>query len=144
MRGRLGQNLQCRAQRVAVTLSPDISPSLSSFIISTSSSSSMAQPQPIIHHPFQDDHPMPSPPYSSFNPASYTRSFFGSPNSWRPGSFGNGNRYFPGTSPGQLLGPLEYVLFIPPHSVPRSHIFLPFFFSLVLPTSVVQARLPHP
>lgn len=86
----------------------------------------MAQPQPIIHHPFQDDHPMPSPPYSSFNPASYTRSFFGSPISWRPGSFGNGNRYCPGTSPGQLLGPLEYVLFIPPtlsHSYPFFYLF---------------------
>ncbi|KAH9961743.1 hypothetical protein BC827DRAFT_1267395 [Russula dissimulans] len=64
----------------------------------------MAQPQPIIHHPpFQDDISMPS--QSSFNPASYTRAFFGSPTSWRPGSFGN--RYFPGTSPGQLLGPLD-------------------------------------
>ncbi|KAF8495940.1 hypothetical protein F5888DRAFT_1804493 [Russula emetica] len=67
----------------------------------------MAQPQPIIHPPVQDDHPMPSPSYSSFNPASYTRAFFGSPISWRPGSFGNGNRYFPGSSPSQLLDPTD-------------------------------------
>ena len=46
----------------------------------------MAQPQPVIHPPPQHDHPMPSPSYSSFNPASYTRTFFGSPVSWRPGS----------------------------------------------------------
>jgi hypothetical protein len=63
----------------------------------------MAQPQPIIHPPPHHDHPMPSPSYSSFNPASYTRTFFGSPISWRPGSFGNGNRYFPGSSPSQFL-----------------------------------------
>jgi hypothetical protein len=55
---------------------------------------------------------MPSPAYSSFNPASYTRTFFGSPISWRPGSFGNGNRYFPGSSPNQLLSPLECVLYL--------------------------------
>ncbi|KAH9980411.1 hypothetical protein BJV74DRAFT_879344 [Russula compacta] len=68
----------------------------------------MAQPQPIIHPPFQDDLSMPSPSYSSFNPASYTRTFFGSPFSWRPDSFGNGNRHLPGSSPpGQLLGPLD-------------------------------------
>jgi transcription factor SFP1 len=72
----------------------------------------MAQPQPIIHPPVQDDHPMPSPSDSSFNPASYTRAFFGSPISWRPGSFGNGNRYFPGPSPDQLLSPLECVLYL--------------------------------
>ncbi|KAI9453929.1 hypothetical protein F5148DRAFT_1288877 [Russula earlei] len=65
----------------------------------------MAQPQPIIHPPFQDDISMPS--HSSFNPASYQRAFLSSPISWRPGSFGNGNRYLPGTSPGQLLGPLD-------------------------------------
>ncbi|KAH9974972.1 hypothetical protein BGW80DRAFT_1487964 [Lactifluus volemus] len=64
----------------------------------------MAQPQPIIHSPFQDDHPMPSPSYSSthngsFNPASYTRAFFAS------GSFGN--RHFPGSSPSQFLNPLD-------------------------------------
>ncbi|THH13557.1 hypothetical protein EW146_g6667, partial [Bondarzewia mesenterica] len=41
----------------------------------------------------------------SFNPASYTRAFFGSPISWRPGSFGS--RFYPGSSPGQLLGPLD-------------------------------------
>ncbi|KAN0118840.1 hypothetical protein V8E52_004612 [Russula decolorans] len=50
---------------------------------------------------------MPSPSYSSFNPASYTRTFFGSPISWRPGSFGNGNRYFPGSSPSQFLDPTD-------------------------------------
>ncbi|ETW76625.1 hypothetical protein HETIRDRAFT_455141 [Heterobasidion irregulare TC 32-1] len=41
----------------------------------------------------------------SFNPASYTRAFFGSPLSWRPGSFGS--HFYPGSSPGQLLGPLD-------------------------------------
>ncbi|KAI0300662.1 hypothetical protein B0F90DRAFT_1560351, partial [Multifurca ochricompacta] len=67
--------------------------------------------QPIIQPTFQDDRPIASPSFSSsvnngsFNPASYTRSFFGSPISWRPGSFGN--RYFPGSSPSQLLGPLD-------------------------------------
>jgi len=84
----------------------------------------MAQPQPIIHPHFQDDNLMPS--QSSFNPASYTRAFFGSPISWRPGSFGNGNRYLPGTSPGQLLGPLECVLLftLTPFS-PISHSLFP-------------------
>lgn len=40
----------------------------------------------------------------SFNPASYRR-FMGSPLSFRAGSFGS--RFYPGVSPGQLLGPLE-------------------------------------
>jgi hypothetical protein len=52
--------------------------------------------------PVQDDRPMPSPPHSSFNPASYTRTF-GSPISSRPASFDNGNRYLSGPSPNQLL-----------------------------------------
>ncbi|KAL6310222.1 hypothetical protein BKA93DRAFT_820678 [Sparassis latifolia] len=41
----------------------------------------------------------------SLNPASYTRRFLGSPISWRAGSFGS--RFYPGVSPGQLLGPLD-------------------------------------
>ncbi|PSR71350.1 hypothetical protein PHLCEN_2v12762, partial [Hermanssonia centrifuga] len=41
----------------------------------------------------------------SFNPASYTRRFMGSPISFRNGSFGS--RFYPGVSPGQLLGPLD-------------------------------------
>ncbi|CAL1702676.1 unnamed protein product [Somion occarium] len=41
----------------------------------------------------------------SFNPASYTRRFLGSPASFRAGSFGS--RFYPGVSPGQLLGPLD-------------------------------------
>ncbi|TFK51551.1 hypothetical protein OE88DRAFT_1718925 [Heliocybe sulcata] len=41
----------------------------------------------------------------SFNPASYTRHFLGSPLSFRAGSFGS--RFYPGVSPGQLLGPLD-------------------------------------
>lgn len=41
----------------------------------------------------------------SFNPASYTRRLLGSPSSFRPGSFGS--RFYPGMSPGQLLGPLD-------------------------------------
>lgn len=74
----------------------------------------MTQPQPIVHSPFQDDLSMNyssslNNPNGSFNPASYTRAFFGSPFSWRPGSFGNRNN--PGSSPTQLLGPLEYALF---------------------------------
>ena len=50
----------------------------------------------------------------SFNPASYTRRFLGSPASFRAGSFGS--RFYPGVSPGQLLGPLEYapLSLIPP------------------------------
>ena len=81
---------------------------------------------------------MPSPLYSSFNPASYTRTFSGSPISWHPGSFGNGNRYLPGLSPSQLLGPLECVVTI---TLPPSRPLTPFFHP-VLPTSVVQARFP--
>lgn len=42
---------------------------------------------------------------NSFNPASYTRKVMGSPYSWRAGSFGS--RFYPGCSPGQLLGPLD-------------------------------------
>ncbi|KAL4243614.1 C2H2-type domain-containing protein [Abortiporus biennis] len=41
----------------------------------------------------------------SFTPASYTRRIFGSPASFRAGSFGS--RFYPGMSPGQLLGPLD-------------------------------------
>ena len=41
----------------------------------------------------------------SFNAASYARQFTGSPMSFRSGSFGS--RFYPGMSPGQLLGPLE-------------------------------------
>ncbi|KZT18776.1 hypothetical protein NEOLEDRAFT_1159354 [Neolentinus lepideus HHB14362 ss-1] len=41
----------------------------------------------------------------SFNPASYTRHLLGSPLSFRAGSFGS--RFYPGVSPGQLLGPLD-------------------------------------
>ncbi|KAK7681782.1 hypothetical protein QCA50_015129 [Cerrena zonata] len=41
----------------------------------------------------------------SFNPASYTRRFLGSPASFRAGSFGS--RFYPGVSPGQILGPLD-------------------------------------
>ncbi|KAI9059455.1 hypothetical protein FKP32DRAFT_1148962 [Trametes sanguinea] len=40
----------------------------------------------------------------SFNPSSY-RNFIGSPFSFRAGSFGS--RFYPGMSPGQLLGPLD-------------------------------------
>jgi transcription factor SFP1 len=74
----------------------------------------MTQPQPIVHSAFQDDLSMTyssslNNPNGPFNPASYTRAFFGSPFSWRPGSFGN--RSVPGSSPTQLLGPLEYVHF---------------------------------
>ncbi|KAI0048177.1 hypothetical protein FA95DRAFT_1120881 [Auriscalpium vulgare] len=63
------------------------------------------------------DHAMQSPPYP-FNPASYTRQVFGSPVSWRPSSFGS--RFYPGESPGQLLGPLECVPHTTP-SVPPAH-----------------------
>jgi hypothetical protein len=60
---------------------------------------------------------MSSPSYSSSNPASYTRAILGSPISSRPGSFNNGNRYFPGSSPNQLL---ECVLL----NIPRSPLSL--------------------
>jgi len=46
---------------------------------------------------------------SPFNPASYTRKFLESPQTWKAGSFGS--RFYPGCSPGQLLGPLESVFF---------------------------------
>lgn len=42
---------------------------------------------------------------SPFNPASYTRKFLESPQTWKAGSFGS--RFYPGCSPGQLLGPLD-------------------------------------
>lgn len=41
----------------------------------------------------------------SFNAASFSRRFMGSPISFRTGSFGS--RFYPGVSPGQLLGPLD-------------------------------------
>ncbi|EMD35942.1 hypothetical protein CERSUDRAFT_115890 [Gelatoporia subvermispora B] len=41
----------------------------------------------------------------SFNPASYTRRFIGSPLSFRAGSFGT--RFYPSMSPGQFLGPFD-------------------------------------
>ncbi|KAI0641749.1 hypothetical protein C8Q79DRAFT_290898 [Trametes meyenii] len=41
----------------------------------------------------------------SFNASSYTRHLLGSPLSFRGGSFGS--RFYPGMSPGQLLGPLD-------------------------------------
>ncbi|KAI0822139.1 hypothetical protein BC628DRAFT_1327946 [Trametes gibbosa] len=44
-------------------------------------------------------------PNGSFNPASYTRHLIGSPFSSRVGSFGS--RFYPGMSPGGLLGPLD-------------------------------------
>lgn len=44
----------------------------------------------------------------SFNPASYTRHFMGSPVSWRPGSLGFGGRMFASGSPmDQLLGSID-------------------------------------
>jgi transcription factor SFP1 len=42
---------------------------------------------------------------AAFHPASYTRQFWGSPISWRAGSFGS--RFYPACSPGQLLDPLS-------------------------------------
>ncbi|EIM84934.1 uncharacterized protein STEHIDRAFT_148199 [Stereum hirsutum FP-91666 SS1] len=64
-----------------------------------------------IRLPVDQDATMASSSYTnngSFNanPASYTRPFFGSPISWRAGSFGS-RFYHPGNSPGQLLGPLD-------------------------------------
>lgn len=43
----------------------------------------------------------------SFNAGSYARRFINSPISLRAGSFGS--RFYPGVSPGQLMGPLECV-----------------------------------
>ncbi|KAA1470829.1 hypothetical protein DENSPDRAFT_858584 [Dentipellis sp. KUC8613] len=54
-----------------------------------------------------DQAPMASSSSGTFNPASYTRAFFGSPISWRAGSFGS--RFYPGSSPGQLGAPVESV-----------------------------------
>ena len=45
----------------------------------------------------------------SFNPASYTRHFLGSPISWRAGSFGA--RYPQGSPTAQLLNSLEYAFY---------------------------------
>ncbi|KAJ3481758.1 hypothetical protein NLI96_g7436 [Meripilus lineatus] len=78
----------------------------------------MAAAQPISLPPQSNDTDLPMTSGSftgqngSFNPASYTRRFIGSPASFRAGSFGS--RFYPGMSPGQLLGPLESVY--PPHS----------------------------
>ncbi len=71
----------------------------------------MAAAQPISLPPQQGDNDLAMSSGSftgqngSFNPASYTRRFVGSPASFRAGSFGS--RFYPGMSPGQLLGPLE-------------------------------------
>ena len=53
---------------------------------------------------YSTDYPMTSGSYTgspngSFNPASYTRHFLGSPISWRPGSLGYGGTVFPNGSP---------------------------------------------
>jgi len=114
----------------------DTTRSLSLLLIISSSHGSISAYRP---PPVQDDHSMPSPSYSSFNPASYTRTFFGSPISWRPGSFGSGNRYFPGSSPSQLL---ECVLYTFP--VHLSLLLTPLSSSLVLPTFAIQERFPPP
>lgn len=81
-----------------------------------------------IRLPVDQDATMASSSYTnngSFNanPASYTRPFFGSPISWRAGSFGS-RFYHPGNSPGQLLGPLECV----------SASFIPLFASCLTPS----------
>ena len=100
----------------------------------------MTQPQPIVHSAFQDDLSMNyssslNNPNASFNPASYTRAFFGSPFSWRSSSFGNRNN--PGSSPTQLLGPLEYA--------PLFSLVSFLFNSLSVPqTSAVLERFPPP
>ncbi|THH20474.1 hypothetical protein EUX98_g8575 [Antrodiella citrinella] len=71
----------------------------------------MAAAQPIALPPTSNDFDlvMGNGSYSghngSFNIASYTRRFPGSPTSFRAGSFGS--RFYPGVSPGQLLGPLD-------------------------------------
>jgi hypothetical protein len=79
-----------------------------------STRSSMASPQPIalpVHT--SHDYIMGSyseDPTGTFNPASYTRHFLGSPISWRAGSF---SQRFPQGSPtAQLLSSIEYVLYI--------------------------------
>ena len=74
----------------------------------------MATAQPISFNAAESqDFPMGSGSFTgqngSFNPSSFTRQFMGSPISFRSGSFGS--RFYPGMSPGQLLGPLEYVSF---------------------------------
>ncbi|KAH9923796.1 hypothetical protein B0H21DRAFT_765280 [Amylocystis lapponica] len=69
----------------------------------------MATAQPIAFTPSQDNEDINIGSYNgqngSFNAASYTRRYFGSPASWRAGSFGS--RFYPGVSPGHLLGPLD-------------------------------------
>ncbi|OBZ73384.1 hypothetical protein A0H81_07134 [Grifola frondosa] len=71
----------------------------------------MAAAQPISYPQSSDnnDFPMGSGSFTgqngSFNPSSFTHRFIGSPVSWRAGSFGS--RFYPGVSPGQLLGPLD-------------------------------------
>ncbi|KAI0367906.1 hypothetical protein BV20DRAFT_970001, partial [Pilatotrama ljubarskyi] len=69
----------------------------------------MATAQPISFSPAESqDFTMGSGSFTgangSFNPSSYSRHFFGSPISFRGGSYGS--RFYPGMSPGQLLGPL--------------------------------------
>lgn len=69
------------------------------------------------------DYPMASGSYTgspngSFNPASYTKHFLGSPISWRPGSLGFGGRSVSAGSPmDYLLGSIEYV---PTTLIPRT------------------------
>lgn len=67
---------------------------------------STAQPIALPSSSNEDIH-MSSGSYSSFQAASFTRRYMDSPASWKASSFGS--RFYPGMSPGQLLGPLEYV-----------------------------------
>lgn len=105
-------------------------------------SGTMASSARPIRQPIDQDATMASSSYTnngSFNtnPASYTRPFFGSPISWRAGSFGS-RFYHAGNSPGQLLGPLEYVYASYTSSNSLSH-----FFTQVPPTFARENSLLH-
>jgi transcription factor SFP1 len=77
---------------------------------------SSSQPIALPAHPYADSRESYpalgsyTSPNGSFNPASYTRHFLGSPLSWRGGSFGS--RYYPPGSPDHAFGPLEYAPFL--------------------------------
>lgn len=88
-----------------------------------------------------------SPNHPDFNMASGsftgTRPYFlGSPISWRAGSFGS--RFYPGCSPGQLLGPLESVHHPISYSSCAHHFIVPANSSVpsyLLPSTVTVVQL---
>ena len=72
--------------------------------MATASAQPIALPSTSQHEDYQMNFGSLTGQNGSFTPASLRR-FMGSPISFRAGSFGS--RFYPGVSPGQLLGPIE-------------------------------------